>query len=372
MTTSPSPPDWQRLAPHRPLDAGADEYVNRPTDGGEAIAKWVLAGGSTVLIGGPTGVGKSTELANAALRLQSERIACLIQVDRLTNVRRLTADELLQLIGGRVFAFAVEQGHFSSTHRLASNFSPTKSPTGADGFRASSPTVTRLLLDELRLRAEFVAMRDSSRQSRVTVLVDGLEKVSPGVTADEIFDALGGLPLNVDLVVVVPWHAAFGSRGDTVLRQGERFVAIRPLDTEGPQAVAAADFLGRMMAARVRAGDLPSEIQGLLGRAFTGSGGVPRAFLQIVADAATYARVKRGADWPDESDLTDALNDQRESLRRLLTPGDAAAIKRAVGTDGSELEPERKIRLLANGVLLERFGSDGPHLEMHPLMPLAA
>ena len=70
--------------------------------------------------------------------------------------------------------------------------------------------------------------------------------------------------------------------------------------------------------------------------------------------------------------LADALTDQRESLRRLLTPGDAAAISRVVGTDGRELDLERRVRLLSHGILLERAGSDGPLLEAHPLVPLAA
>ncbi len=375
--TTPAPLDWHRLAPHRPLDAGASEYVARPVDGGESISRWVLAGGTTVLVGGPTGVGKSTEVAQAALRLSADRVACLIQVDRLTNVRRLTADELLQLIGGRVFAMAVETLGLSPSHPLAANFTRTTSSTGSHGFRASSPTVTRLLLDELVMRdgfAKFKESPESPRDGRVTLVIDGLEKLSPGVATDEIFDALGGLPGDVDLVVVVPWHAAFGSRGDTVLRQGERYFAIHPLATDGQAGVLAADFLGRVLARRLTGtvDTLPPELHRLLGRAFKASGGIPRGFLQILADAGTYARVRRGAALPDETDLDEALNDQRESLRRLLIPGDEAAIKRVAGTDGRELEPERKVRLLSHGILLERLGADGPQLEAHPLAPLAA
>ena len=70
MADEPTP-DWRLLAPHRPLEPGDGVYVVRPAGGGDAIASWVAGGGSTVLVGGPTGVGKSTELARAAQVAQS-------------------------------------------------------------------------------------------------------------------------------------------------------------------------------------------------------------------------------------------------------------------------------------------------------------
>src|SRR5512143_2904116 len=104
-------PDWRLLAPHRPLSPGDDAYVARPTGGGDAIAQWVEAGGSTVLVSGPTGVGKSTELAQAAQALQSARVACLVPIDRMANMHRLTADELLRLLARTLVVFARDQLH---------------------------------------------------------------------------------------------------------------------------------------------------------------------------------------------------------------------------------------------------------------------
>jgi Tfp pilus assembly pilus retraction ATPase PilT len=104
-----STPDWRLLAPHRPLDPGDGAYVVRPTGGGDAIATWAAAGGGTVLVGGPTGVGKSTELARAAQALIATRVACLVQVDRMTNVHRLSAHELMGLIAQRLVMVARDQ-----------------------------------------------------------------------------------------------------------------------------------------------------------------------------------------------------------------------------------------------------------------------
>jgi len=90
-------------------------------------------------------------------------------------------------------------------------------------------------------------------------------------------------------------------------------------------------------------------------------------FLQLMADAATYARLRRGGDWPIVEDLNDACADQADTLRRLLLPGDAAAIRQAAQTDGRELGLERKVRLMAHGILLERMRNRRPELEIHPL-----
>jgi MoxR-like ATPase len=65
-------PNWSLLAPHRPVDSGGDQYVPPPSNIGEAMARWVLASGAPVLLGGPTGVGKSTELAQVAALLERD------------------------------------------------------------------------------------------------------------------------------------------------------------------------------------------------------------------------------------------------------------------------------------------------------------
>ena len=351
-------PDWRLLAPHRPLGPGDDAYVWRPSGGGGVIANWVDAGGSAVLVSGPTGVGKSTELAQAANVLEGTHVVCLVQVDRMTNVHRLSADELMELVAHVVVSTARDRFGVSLSKSLAA---AVQTMVGAKSFTASGAVAARAALDEVAR---------SAKQQRVALLIDGLEKMLPGPGAREIFEALSQLPEYVDLIVIIPWHAAFGGGTESILRAGERLHRVAALDTYGAAATAAMEFFGRVLAQRLRVA-LPESMTPLLGRASKFSGGLPRVFLQLVADAGTYARAKRGAPWPDKTDLSDAINDQRESFRRALLPGDTQAIVAVTDTDGRELDLERRVRLLAQGVLLERSRNGHVVLEPHPLVAQA-
>jgi hypothetical protein len=358
-------PDWRLLAPHRPLSPGDDAYVARPTSGGDAIASWVVGGGSTVLVSGPTGVGKSTELAQAALALQSTHIACLVQVDRIFNVHKLTADYLMRIVAAGLVRLARDQLHLPISNELASAAAVPVEDLG--GHRLASKLFRSDGINVARAAVAEVARL--SLQGRIALLIDGLEKMLPGPGAREIFDALSQLPESVDLIVIIPWHAAFGGGTEPILRAGERLYRVAAVDTEGAAGIAAARFLERVLVRRLQGSDaLPEVLAPLLGRAFEASGGIPRVFLQLMADAGTYARVKRGAAWPDDSDLTEAIVDQQGSFRRALLPGDTQAILAVEGTDGRELDLDRRMRLLAQGILLERVHEGRIWLQIHPLV----
>jgi hypothetical protein len=83
----------------------------------------------------------------------------------------------------------------------------------ADMFHASGPSVARAALNEIVRR---------SSEGRVALLIDGLEKLPQGPTAQEIFEALSRMPDKIDLIVVVPWHSVFGGGTESILRAGER------------------------------------------------------------------------------------------------------------------------------------------------------
>ena len=343
-------PDWRLLAPHRPLSPGDAAYVDRPVGGGGAIAQWVASGGSTVLINGPTGVGKSTELAHAAQELSATRLPCLVQVDRKANMHRVSADELMRLIADEILTLARETWKLRVSDKLST-------------FETSGVQTARLAILEVERL---------STPGRLALLLDGLEKLPPGAGTREIFDALAQLPESIDLIVIIPWHAAFGGGTEAILRPGEHMHRIFALDTAlatQQPTKATTSFFGALIARRLRSTDpLPPSFDAQMLGALLTSGGIPRVFLQLLADAGTYARLKRSAAWPDVSDLVEAVTDQQQSFIRALLPGDTQAIQEAIGTDGRELDLERRVRLLAQGILLERIVNKKIQLEAHPLV----
>lgn len=350
--------NWRALVAHLPVRQGGSEHVERSGSVSAQIAGLILSGRSPVLIGGPAGVGRSTELARAAQLLQGERVACLIQVDRFENMRRIQPERLLQLIAGHVTILARDKLHRSLSPELLEEAQAQASD------RWSPVTLARRAVEEVARVSE---------QGRVTLLIDGLEKVPAGVGFLALLGALASLPEQVELAVGIPWHVAFGSRAEVVLRSGERFVTARAVVVDGPQGQAGCAFLQEMLLRRLQLTptDLSAEQARIVATAARLSGGMPRAFLQLMANAGAYARLQRGEHFPIEDDMNDARLDLVDSFRRLLLPGDADAVKAAVGTDGRELELKRKIRLMAHGILLERLHDKVPLLELHPLAQIA-
>ncbi|MCY1005306.1 AAA family ATPase [Nannocystis pusilla] len=250
--------NWKALAPHRPLDPGEAGYVVSPSGFAERIARLVTTGTSTVLVGGPVGVGKSTELARITALLQGPRAACLVQLDRHENIRRLTADQLLLRLAGQLVEYAIESLRLNVSSSLAEPLlasgvlSPRIAPAIAPGFLAfqSSP--------EALVNAALEEVTRRSRQGRVTLLIDGLEKMPESTQAHEILAALGGLDESVDLVIVVPWFVAFGSSEDAI-RPGALFAPVPAPPVEGPEGRTGRQFLADVLTTRL---GLPREVLG--------------------------------------------------------------------------------------------------------------
>ena len=377
--------DWKSLKPHVPLSPGDAQYVERTGSAGDEIAHWILADRSTVLVGGPAGVGKSTELARAAELLQPRRVACLVQLDRFENMRRLTPDRMRLRIMQKVGYLAQVVLHLPLSGSLQNALSKvTDELQGIPVTHEATPTVL--------LNVTLSEITRLSRQGRITLLIDGLEKVPQGPESLDLFEALASVRDEVELVAIIPWHAAFGPQAETVIRSGERFIPVRALDVEGATGGAEYAFLRRVLAQRLQwnADELdPNAVLGtggasldearawaagrrvLVDDAIRWSAGLPRVFLQLLADAGSYAKLRRSEPWPIVEDLNDACADQVDSFRRLLLPGDIDAIRRAAGTSGSELDLERKIRLMAHGILLERLRGGARVLDIHPLAQAA-
>ena len=387
-------PDWKALLPHRPLDPDTEQYVDARNGGGERIAQWLLAGRTTVLVAGPVGIGKSTELARAAKLLQVERAACLIRLDRFENMKRVVVDQILLRIAGQLVTMAISELKLPVSHGLRNALerrgvldAALLSQTVMTLIRAAGKENAHSAFDASPSNILMLAVAEVAglAHRRIALLLDGLEKLPEGPVISEVFEGLGMLSDDVDLVVVLPWSLAFGAGPDTILRAGEYLVTLRPPEVEGAPGEPGRTFLSELLARRLKlaAGTVAPDRSDRQPPTFAGlelldikvvtiaamfSGGVPRTFLQLIADAGTYARMRRKDPWPSEADLMDAVADQKDSFRRILRRGDDDAIRSANGYDGRELELERKIRLLAHGVLLERIRGGKPVLTVHPLV----
>lgn len=350
--------DWKALEPHVPLPPGASTYVHtRGWGAGDEITKWIGAGRAPLLLGGPAGVGKSTELARATELLHSSRLACLVQLDRVENMRRLTPDRMLMRV-------AQALGQLAGERSLPLSGSARKVVDANERvFRGDLISQPISPVDLVNTVAGEIARVTNAT---VTLLVDGLEKTPEGPVALELFDALSAIRPTVELVVVVPWHAAFGPHSQTVIREGERFISARAFEVEGDAGEVGREVLREILELRLNHGELSLEQSEIVAQAIWWSGGLPRVFLQLMADAGSYAKLRGDKPWPSRVDLLDAFADQVDSFRRLLLRGDADAIRAADGTSGSELELERKVRLMAHGVLLERHRKGSPVLSVHP------
>ncbi len=299
------------LKPRVPLPSGDPLYVERPDGVSNTIARWASVGRSPLIVYGCAGVGKSTELAHAThlLRQQGHR-AILVQLDKDIQARRLTPDH--------VYASILQE--------LRPN---TQDPASLD-------QVNIVLGEDINL-------------SPVTLILDGLDKLPNDVNKTrDIFEALAAIRDDVNLVVAVPWHVIFGPWSESVIRYGEHAIQVRAVDPND-----AVDFMGEVLRRRVKV-----EAPGDVVNAALWSCGITRNFLRIVSDAASHACIRGHEGPPEDEDLNAAVDDLGHMITRSLLPGDLQVIKDAVGTRGTEIPVERKVRLMAQGILVERVQGD--------------
>lgn len=343
-------PDWRALAPHRPIERDDERYVPRSNAGGDEIARWIEGGEQTVLVAGPAGIGKSTELARAAMIVEATgETAMMLPLDRYTNVRSMTAEQF-----------------YLATARLI--IAQTKGSKARELGKALAAVALSIQAgaDREPLDQAIAAIREAGRQSKqneVVLFYDGLEKTTPE-SGRIVFAALSTLAAEARLVVTAPWHAIYGPDADFVIDGNERMVALRPTNTDHEEG---RQFLVDILLRRLGLVSLPDHVLEVVISAARWSGGIPRIFLQLVGDAATRARLSDGTDWPTHASLKDAVSSAIDATRRLLLPNDTAALLAVDGTDGREIPLDRKLRLLSHGILLEQW-EGAPVMRPHPLV----
>lgn len=345
------------MNPNIPLDQEDPRFVERPNAAGSSAARWILAGGSSVLLFGPHGVGRSTELAHAAALLHENRLSSLVRLDRVENMRHLTPDRMrLRIIQQLVSDACLVIGQSYVPEKMRQTKMVQDELCGS----SSGQILTRDALNSAIFRiASYPGV------GRIAVLVDGLEKVYDTSACQHLLDVLGALPDIVDVVASVPMSVVFGLPPEhDLVRSDDHLLHVRAENTSG----AGADFLREVFTRRLGPGLVPDFSRELVGEMIHLSGGMLSTFLQLARSTARYAEICGRGLLPTQEDLANAVANQVDSFKRIILPGDAAAIRAADGTDGLELELDRKIRLMAHGGLLERRCGGGLVLDVHPLL----
>jgi len=340
--------DWTLLEPHRPLGPVQQAwYAARPDGGAVKLASLVRAGANPIAVVGPMGSGKSTEVL-MALTLLADRVCTMCAVDHMDPATPLpAASSVLDLLCGWLTHDAAPG---SLSPELNQKLFNAGISTRAGDMRQ---TALRVPAPDL-LRETLREVRRVHGQKQAVIFCDGLEKY-PADNAREILEALVPFRSDATLVVVVPTSLAYGPASYDIVSRFKLFHirAAQVRDEGGISGREGREFLKTIVTRRLGfPTPLPAWMDDLLNRAAEASGGVPRAFLQLVLDAGMYARLAQ-REWPSKEDLGDAMRDHAESLRRLLVKGDLDALRAADGTDGLEVDPERRLRLLTHGLLLE-------------------
>lgn len=366
-------PEWKGLEPHRPLNPGDSRYISAPGCWGRRIASLIDSGASTILVHGPGGVGKSTELAQATSLLRERQTAIWFPMDREVASRRVTSAEALLRVAIRLLDEAQllltmheDQGvGLDTTARSANDVlhaetlrrQVTSLLMNAEVGRSSSHAAITMLDESIRV----LSARSSS--GRVCLLLDGLEKVRDDVVL-EVFDGFAALRQKFDLVAVVPVGLALSPLKGDLVCPAEDFIEIRAPAVEGEDGETGRIFLNKLLGMRTSL-----EIDAPMMRHMAEwSGGLPRVFLKLVTQSLLNAQIRHSSTVPDEADLHDALLNLVDSFRFALEPQDKALIMAVDGTDGAELDRSTRIRLLTLGLLLHRQEGDRVVLRPHPLV----
>jgi len=356
-----SPPDWKSLSPQEP--APRDGYVARPDSVWERVLRRLDQGLAPIAIVGPSGAGKSTELVEVARMLTPHRLVapCLQDHASRPGVQALHGRSLLGMAAGLLVYTARGRSPFL-TEAFIQRW---QVPGSQDEFKDTSP-IFAAPVDAWR--EVFAELRSQGDERRPVVLIDGLERQDDAAIRSSL-DAFRPLLTSLDLVVVLPARWTSDDAFSSVL-DGYRIEALRPLPVRaehGPSWREGRAFLTQIVCKRLGVVAPPDVAVSVLDRAAEASGGIPRVFLQLVQDAAFYASIA-GRDWPEADDLRQSMRDQVSSLRRLLRPGDLAALQSARGTDGLEVDVERRIRLLGHGLLLEYGEAEETRVFPTPLL----
>ena len=356
MTTLP----WSVLSDPSPLPPGDRRYVRRPWGSGDRLARLVISGLSPIAVTGPSGSGKSTEIHRAALALAEAGLhPFLLHIDSLLSMDDPSPDLVVYVVAEAMLAKVV-----------ADNLDAVPSRQLVADVAASDPRLARgpgLRRDpaDLLIQVNTEVCRILG-VPRVALLIDGLDR-APIAVARAAVQGFLRVRDTLPIIVVVDPELTNGPASRDLLQRYRVFaLPAIPVDPGTPAAEAGQEFLWSLLGARLGA-DVPLEVAPLVRRAAERSGGVVRTFMSLLADAAGYAAIEE-QEGPTPAALDEAIRDRADNIRRLLRDGDLDALGGSAGTDGLEVDVDRRVRFLSAGLLLEYPAGEDTIVQPHPML----
>jgi hypothetical protein len=346
---------WSSLGEHR--IPSPSEHVLRPIGSGERLASLIRRGLGPLAVVGPSGAGKTTELDQATGLLASDFTVMNIPVATICPLDDLSAEHVVFGLAQAIVDIQVTSDEtFRPPQSLVKDIraSDPRFPRG-NGNNVALPELTRLCVGEVIAH---------TKKTRLVVFLEGLEEA----TAERALLALRGLwsvTDALDLAVVVPASLAHGPVSHEVLDRMRVFPipAIPIREDAGPAALEGREFLRELVRRRLHLDAIPDDVLPVVDAAGATSGGLPRTFLRLVADAASY-----GFGTPTLAGLAEAVDDRVDAYRRVLITGDLQALAAADGTTGLEMPLDKRVRLLEQGLLLEYTKGSDVVVHPHPLL----
>lgn len=352
----------KRLGFTSPLGAEDDRYVPRRDKLGERLRNRLLAPTARMLLlAGPAGCGKSTELLHIQASLQPDYAVFLCPCDRDLDLYRLDEVALYRYVLWRVL--------FLCKNNLAPALSLTPEivtealrRVGTDEVRIERPSIF-FATEPPEHERNLGALTDTLHRlfseierglKRVLLLIDGLEKAPP--EASKVLSAFARSPMLADCqtVMVIPSWALHG------FESPRQWQEVDVLDVSMHSGV---EFVREVLTRRV--GSVFE--QAAVDRIADKSGGAVRDGLQL---ASLAARSALDEDQPRvlTRHVDEAVDEMRSTYKQIFSddlPRARQFLKHVMTTGELPPDPDWRTRMLATSAVLP---SEKGRFFVHPLI----
>lgn len=344
----------RQLSYAEPLSSGDPRYVERADELAIKLRSRIEeANVRQLLLTGPTGCGKSTELLSVARMVSTSRDVIYCPYDRDVGAR-IDQSTFFSYLLWRTAQGAWDQLPPESRNEIEVVFGPH------DGWTDSYPE--RVLSGELQVPDVLIrAVRALGRVRPVLLIIDGLEKLPGTVSSAAIGDLLRARVFNhCQSLLVVPARLRFGW---SALQRSHEMLGVEILPIKIPAESTSMRFV--FMVLRLRA----FHVVGLDTTFFLAqmSGGLVRDAIQLAADACQIALDAR-EETVAQAHAEQAVKLMREGLELVLSDDPERAWKflAQVHRNG-ELPANAAMRDLSLSLNLILEGADG-RFRVHPLL----